>query len=270
MARPVFGAGVPHGPGLPRAVEQAKGASPTGHLFDQVRSRLEAAAPDLIVTVTSDHLVNFFMDNMPTFAVGVVDRADGPHESWRSMPWYEVQGDSGVGRSLVRYGLQADFDVASCEEVRLDHSTLVPLHFLTPRMDIPVLPLFVKGLVRPLPRASRALAFGRMLRQFIEDLPDHRRVALVASGSFSLEVGGPRVGWLDEPWVTEVTHHLHEGKSAALTEGATEQRMAHAGNVAGELLNWIVLQGFVGETRPASLVREPDQGHAFGVWEIQR
>jgi hypothetical protein len=45
--------------------------------------------------------------------------------------------------------------------------------------------------------------------------------------------------------------------------------MAHAGNVAGELLNWIVLQGFVGATPPASLVREPQQGHAFGVWEIQ-
>ena len=269
MARPVLGIGVPHGPMLPQAVERAGGESVTGQLFHQVRTRLEAAEPDLIITVVSDHLVNFFMDNMPAFAVGVVDQADGPHESWRTMPWYEVKGDSEVGHRFLRYALEADFDVAGCEEVRLDHSTLVPLHFLTPHMAIPVVPLFVKGLVRPLPRASRALAFGKMLRRFVEDLPGDRRVAVVASGSFSLEVGGPRVNWLDEPWMTTVLQLLNEAKGDELAGQATEPRMAHAGNVAGEILNWIALQGFVGSVPPLSLEREPGQGHAYGVWEVQ-
>jgi hypothetical protein len=47
---------------------------------------------------------------------------------------------------------------------------------------------------------------------------------------------------------------------------ATEERMVAAGNVSGELLNWIALLGAVGRRRPKLLEPQMSHGHAYGVW----
>ena len=42
--------------------------------------RLEAARPDALVIVAAEHFANFFMNNMPAFAVGMADQYEGPIE----------------------------------------------------------------------------------------------------------------------------------------------------------------------------------------------
>ena len=44
------------------------------------------------------------------------------------------------------------------------------------------------------------------------------------------------------------------------------ERMLAAGNVSGELLNWIALLGVVGQRRPVFLEPQRSHGHAYGVW----
>jgi len=274
MAELVVGVGVPHTPYFPRFVEQAGKDSRVASLFRQVSEKLAAAAPDVLIVLDSDHLVNFFFDNLPTFCVGLADEAEGPYETSRQMPWYKVRIAQGLAKGFLKYGLDSGFDLAGAEELRLDHSILVPLHFLTPRMDIPIVPVFIKGLAEPLPRASRCHALGRMLRRFIERWPGKERVAVVASGSFSLEVGGPQMGWVDQEWVSTVCGLIRQGKTAELVRRATSRRMIAAGNTGGELLNWIALLGAVGDNRP--LFFEPDgqpadqprDAHAYGVWQV--
>jgi hypothetical protein len=73
-----------------------------------------------------------------------------------------------------------------------------------------VLPVFVNGLVPPLPRAARCAALGRTVAAAVRAAPGDRRVALLASGSFSLEVGGPHLdqgrifGVPDPGWAARV------------------------------------------------------------------
>ncbi len=43
--------------------------------------------------------------------------------------------------------------------------------------------------------------------------------------------------------------------------------MLEAGNVAGELLNWIIALGIVGPNRPAVLIAQPALGNAFAAWD---
>jgi hypothetical protein len=69
----------------------------------------------------------------------------------------------------------------------------LPLHFLTPRMHIPVIPVFISGHVPPLPSAQRCHALGQAVGGAIVSWPSALRVAIMGSGSFSLEVGGPRM-----------------------------------------------------------------------------
>jgi protocatechuate 4,5-dioxygenase beta chain len=181
------------------------------------------------------------------------------------MPHYRVSIHEPFARALFEYGLNAEFDLASKEEMALDHSILVPLHFLTPRMHIPIVPVYIRGLAAPLPLARRCLALGRMVGEFIARWPGEERVAVLASGSFSLEVGGPRIGRTDQEWMATVLGLLREGRLEELVGLASTERMLAAGNVSGELLNWIAMLGAIGEARP--LFVEPEDGHAYAVWE---
>ena len=267
MAKLVGAFGTPHGPGLPKDVAQAPGKLPTETLMAQVREQLEAVAPDLIIEVASDHFTNFFYNNFPQFCVGMVDEAEGPAETYCEMPRTVVKGMPEVAMNFLKYGLKSHFDVGVAQELRLDHSVVVPLHFLTPSMEIPVVPLFVNGLVPPLPSAERCLALGRALGQFIEELGGNLRVALLASGAFSLEVGGPRMGYTDEEWMTNVTSLLEQGKYGDLARSATSERMYAAGNISGELLCWITVTGALGEKRP--LFVETDGGTGYAAWNLE-
>jgi protocatechuate 4,5-dioxygenase beta chain len=189
------------------------------------------------------------------------------------MPWYKVPLDSRFGEALLTHGVNAGFDLAAAEELRLDHSILVPLHFLTPAMDIPIVPIFIRGLATPLPRARRCHALGKMIRRFVAAWPENQRVAIIASGSFSLDVGGPQMGWIDQEWIDLVVQRMITGKIPDLVRHATPRRMLAAGNTGGELLNWIALLGALDDRRPTFI--EPDlqppeaprDGHAYGVWE---
>jgi catalytic LigB subunit of aromatic ring-opening dioxygenase len=200
MAKLVMGIGVPHTPFFPGIAKQQGDSSRMVGLFKRVRRELESANPDLIVMLTTDHFVSFFFDNMPTFCIGAFEHADGPHELSRMMQQYRLQGSAGFAAGLVKYGIDNNFDLGSSEEVKLDHAALVPLHFLTPDMKIPVVPIFIKALVEPLPRAERCLALGYMVRRYIEQRAETERIAIIASGSFSLEVGGPRMGFVNKAW----------------------------------------------------------------------
>ena len=273
MSEIVLGIGVPHNPAAPKQVLEEGPTSATGALYARVREQLEAVAPDVIVVFDSDHFVNFFFDNFPAFCIGVVDETWGPDETRLEMPRYTVRVHEAFARRLLEYALASEFDVASKEEMVLDHSILVPLHFLTPRMHIPIVPVYIRGLARPLPLSRRCWALGQMVGRFVrQQWPGPERVAVLGSGSFSLEVGGPRIGQTDHAWVRTLVDHLRHGRTQEIVRAATTERMLAAGNVSGELLNWIAMLGAldgqgVGEKlRPAFVEPQEERGHAFGVW----
>ena len=267
MAKLVVAVGTPHGPRLPQQVAEAPGKLPAEALMKQVREQLEAAAPDVIIEVASDHFTNFFYNNLPSYCIGLIDSAEGPAETYCEMPHKVLRSDRDLAKGLFTYCLKSNFDLAVAEELRLDHSILVPLHFLTPSMDIPVVPLYINGLAPPLPSARRCYALGRAVRRFIEEWDSNQRIALLASGTFSLEVGGPRRGWTDDIWVHMVQGLLERGQHQTLVRRATAERMAAAGNVSGELLNWITVAGAVGNTRPTFV--ETEGGSGYAAWNLE-
>ncbi len=274
MAQIVFGAGMPHTPYFPKQVEREGAESRTGTFFERVGKGLEDARPDLVLMFTSDHFVNFFFDKMPAFCVSTADEADGPHELSREMPWYTVKMDGRFGKALLDYGLNAGFDLAAAEELKLDHSSLVPLHFVVPKMDLPTVLVYINGLATPIPTASRSHALGRMIADFVAQWPTTQRVAVLASGSFSLEVGGPRMGRVDVDWISSVVGWMQRGEIDHLVAQSTRAQLAAVGNTGGELLNWIAMLGALGDVPPAwveSDVQPPDSprdGHGYGVWRL--
>jgi hypothetical protein len=135
-------------------------------------------------------------------------------------------------------------------------------------------PIWVNALYPPFPTAARAHALGQAVADAVSAYPLDLRVGVLASGSISHEVGGPRVNpgefWAvpDPGWVDTVTELLRAGDTATLVEEATDERLDAAGNVGHELLTIVALLGAVGD-RPTTLLETDERlGHAFGVWRL--
>ena len=166
----------------------------------------------------------------------------------------------------------AGFDVGMTQSYSVDHSVIVPLHFLTPDMKVPVIPFFINGHVPPLPTAQRCHTLGRAVGRAIESWPASLRVVIMGSGSFSLEVGGPRMapgrsdGVPDPDWAMRVINYLDEQKIEQLIAESTQYQLLKAGNVGGELLNWIAMLGAIGNHKPSYVAPQIQNGHAYAVW----
>lgn len=272
-AKVVAAYGLPHTPFYPSQVLEEGPSSPTGQMFARARESLLAANPDVILVFDTDHYNTFFFDNFPILAIGVDDKFKGPIDEPRGgMPSYVVPSLPDLAEHLHRHTVRAGFDVATLREFGCDHSVMVPLHFVNPGMGVPVIPVFISGHVPPLPTARRCFAFGQELRRALESYPNDLRVAIIGTGSFSLEVFGPRIdpgktdAVVDPAWGHEVCDYIEKGDIDTLIAAATEQRMHAAGNVGGELLNWIAMFAFTEKRKPDFLLRQMEQGHAYAGW----
>ena len=97
------------------------------------QSCLHDASPDVLVIYTDDHFNTFFLDNFPTFAIGIADQISGPNDQ-TAMPSYRVAGAASLASHVRARAVADGFDLSLVQEFDLDHSIMVPLHFLTPDM----------------------------------------------------------------------------------------------------------------------------------------
>lgn len=157
------------------------------------------ARADALVIVAAEHFANFFMNNMPAYAIGMGEHYDGPIEDpdWINIPRVRVPGDPGLSKRLVEKVMR-EIDVAYCEEWKFDHGIMVPLNFLTPKFDLPVIPVNINCQGPPLTPLSRAWAFGEALRRACDELPE--RIAIVGTGGISHWPATPDSGKINEAW----------------------------------------------------------------------
>lgn len=264
--------GVPHTPFFPLAAraDDTLGAD-LRRLYGEAAAQLGEMRPDGLILFTSDHYNLFFVESIPIFSIGMPDAAHGPSD-YPELPACDVPIDSAAARRLQSRLVAQGFDVGMSQEFEFDHAATVPLHFIRPQMDLPLVPVFVCGLTPPIPTALRCYQLGRAIRSVLEEEYGGRRFAAVASGSFSLEIGGPRMGEHahtgvpDPDWLDHVLGRLRRGEITELVSEATTDQLLHAGNAAGELLNWIAMLGTIDPGKPVFLEPQPEHGHAYGVW----
>jgi hypothetical protein len=271
MAEVVAGFGVSHSPHAPEAVRKTGASHPLVPLYARVSEAVEAARPDALIVFDCDHFSTFFLDNWPIFAIGVADRIGGPNDG-TVMPRYELKGHPGLAAHIHWHCVRSGFDLALLQDFEVDHSVLVPLHFMPPTQSIPIIPIFINGFVPPLPTSQRCHALGKAVRAAVESFTQPLRVGILASGQFSLEIGGPKVapgrrqGVPDPEWGIRVTDLLREGRNDMLIAEATFPRLQKAGNIGGELLNWIAMLGAVGDRKASWVHPQRNEGDGFAVW----
>jgi aromatic ring-opening dioxygenase catalytic subunit (LigB family) len=225
--------------------------------FDRSRRRLAAAEPDAIVFVASDHFRQLVTSNMPAFMVGKAPSMRGTHPNEVrefGLPVREVPGDPDLARDLLgRHQLPDGFDFAFSDEPWLDHAFMVPLLYLRPQLDVPLVPIFTNCNAPPLPGAARFAALGEHIRTTIQRSSLERRVAVLATGHLAFELGGPRQlsgGSPGPDFDEEALGWIRAGDVAGAVAGCTYERLLDAGNLTFQFLNFIALMAAAGAGPP--------------------
>lgn len=190
-----------HAPGITARAEMADPELRDAFYAALARMRQDIleTRPDVLMIVAAEHFANFFMNNMPAYAVGMGETYRGPIEDpeWLKIPLRSQQGDPDLGRRLVAEMLNT-VDVAYCEEWQFDHGIIVPLHFLDPGNEMKVIPVNINCQGPPLTPLHRAWAFGEAIRRAADKVPE--RIALVATGGISHWPATPDSGRINEAW----------------------------------------------------------------------
>ena len=211
----------------------------------EMRRRLEVARPDTLVMVSNDHLLNWPINNIPEYTVGIGDEHVGPadwFDEWLGMEKYRVPGDPGLARFIVNEAARRGLALAHLREMQFDDGISVPTHYLNPDARFRLVPVTMNCNVPPIPAPRRAYQVGRILADVLHAYPAPSRVAVVATGGLSHEPGGPRYFWVDEDFDRWFLDLLKAGDHERLLRECTLERMEAAGSGGtAELLAWIVV-----------------------------
>lgn len=170
----------------------------------EVRERLRAANPDVVLVIGDDHKEVFQDDNMPSLSVywgeqipykpqGMMKWKYDPNlkaDSWYPQEEREFPVASQSARRLIGDLIQRNFDVAHSKFYPtgqgMSHSFGYVYYKLMGEKIIPTLPISINTYYPPNQiTPGRAYQLGRAIREAIESWDDNLRVAVVATGGLS-------------------------------------------------------------------------------------
>jgi aromatic ring-opening dioxygenase catalytic subunit (LigB family) len=251
MAQIVAAMAMTHSPGLTGWFERA----PEEHqklalrATAEMRERLIATRPDVIVAFSNDHLLNWPINNTPEYTVGIGGEHVGPadwYDEWLGMATkYRIPGHPDLARFMVNESVRRRLSLAYLRAMEFDDGISVPMHFLNPEGTIALVPVTMNCTVPPVPTPERAYQVGTILRDVLKAYPGSERVAVIATGGLSHEPGGPRYFWVDEEFDRWFLDLLKRGDHEALLRECTLEKMEEAGSGGTAELNaWILAMAF--------------------------
>jgi aromatic ring-opening dioxygenase catalytic subunit (LigB family) len=208
--------------------------------FHRMGEQLRASKPDAVIVIAAEHFANFFMNNMPAYAVGMADHYEGPIEDpkWLGIEKRRIPGNAALSQRLIS-DIMNTVDVAYAEEWKFDHGIMVPLNFLTPEYDKAIIPVNINCQGPPLTPLHRAWAFGEALRRACDKAPE--RLALVGTGGISHWPATPDSGKVNEPWDRDFLDRWCRNDKAAMLSYTDEATYREAGQGGFEIRTFLAV-----------------------------
>ena len=247
MAKLMGGLATSHIPAIGSAIHKGIQQEPYWKPFfdgyPPVQNWLKNAKPDVVVVFYNDHGLNFFLDKMPTFAVGAAAQYNNADEGWGIPTLPPFQGNMALSWHLINHLVAHDFDVTTCQEMLVDHACTLPLKLFWPDGPCPVqvVPICINTVQFPLPSAKRVYALGKAVGEAIAQWPSDHKVAVVASGGLSHQLDGERAGFINKAFDLEFMDSLVSNPEWA-TQFNTLDLVEKTGTQGVELLMWLAMR----------------------------
>ena len=276
--------------------------------FATLKEKIERVNPDVLLIVSNDQLEQFDFRNYPALAVYLGEEMEGPATTSGYLQrimgkdfapvksWARVKGHPALGKELLMGLMKKGFDPAFMVELPnkergMAHGFLRPAYYLTPRYDIPILPLFLNCYYAPQPSGKRCYELGRAIREIVEESSLDLKVVVLGSGGLWHTPEIPDA-YLDEDFDRTLLTHLSGGDARKLAEyfdgvpwpyPSARPEIASklingigvsvgVGSGTGESRNWIVaasvVDGIKGTVVDYVPIYASPTGAGFAYWDL--
>ena len=253
MATIVGGIGTTHVPSIGKAIADEKQNDPYWRPFfrgfDYVHDWLARTKPDVAVVFYNDHGLNFFLDKLPTFAVGASAEYRSEDEGWGIPVSRPVPGDADLSWHLINTLVADEFDVTMCQDMLIDHAVTIPMALMWPSAassdrpwPVKIVPVEINTVQHPLPSMARCLKLGRSIGRALETYPRDLRVAVVGTGGLSHQLDGTRAGFVNKEFDALCLDKI-VAEPEALTRYSIHELVELSGSQGVEFLNWMAMRG---------------------------
>jgi protocatechuate 4,5-dioxygenase, beta chain len=249
MASVIGGIGTSHIPSIANAI--AKGLfddpywRPFFDGFTRARQWLAEVKPDTVVIFYNDHGLNFFLDKLPTFAIGAAAEYRHADEGWGIPIQPPFRGDPDLSWHLIENAVADEFDITMCQEMLVDHAFTVPMSLLYPgggEWPVRVVPVAINTVQHPLPSPSRCYRLGQAIGRAIASHDGEARVLILGTGGLSHQLDGTRAGFINTRFDRACLDMIVDAPMA-LTRYSSLDLVEIAGAQGVEFLNWLAMRG---------------------------
>lgn len=253
MAQLIGGITTSHVPAIGRAIARDLQADPYWKPFfdgyPPVHEWLAKVRPDVIVMFYNDHGLNFFLDKMPTFAVGAAAEYHNADEGWGIPVLPPIQGEQDLSWHVIESLIAEEFDVVTCQEMVIDHAVSLPMALLWPGQGawpVKVVPVCINTVQFPLPSAARCYKLGQAVGRAIRSWDADQRVVVMGTGGLSHQLDGERAGFINKDFDVKFMDSLLADPAWATKYSITDL-VELTGTQGIELLMWLAARGALGE-----------------------
>jgi protocatechuate 4,5-dioxygenase, beta chain len=248
MAVIIGGVGTTHVPSIGKAIAERKSKdpywSPFFKGFDYVHDWLAREKPDMAVVFYNDHGLNFFLDKLPTFAVGAAALYRNEDEGWGIPVARAVPGDPALSWHIINALVADEFDITMCQEMLVDHAVTIPMALMWPGENWPIriVPVAINTVQHPLPSLRRCLNLGRAIGRAIESYAGNGPVMIVGTGGLSHQLDGKRAGFINTEF-DQLCMDKIINEPDVLARLSIHDLVEEAGAQGVEFLNWMAMRG---------------------------
>jgi protocatechuate 4,5-dioxygenase, beta chain len=212
--------------------------------FPAAHAWLKEARPDVAVVVYNDHGLNFFLDKLPTFAVGAAAEYRNADEGWGIPTLPPFRGDPDFSWHVIESLMAEEFDLTTCQEMLVDHGFSLPMKLLWPQAACPVkvVPISINTVQHPIATPSRCFKFGKALGRAIASYEEGLRVVVIGTGGLSHQLDGTRAGFINKEFDLMCMDKI-VGEPESLAGYSIPELVRLAGAQGVELLNWLITRG---------------------------
>jgi aromatic ring-opening dioxygenase catalytic subunit (LigB family) len=261
VASLVGGLGCSHAPSI-GAVYDRKQTDEAGWkpLFDSIAAGgrwVAEQAPDALVVIYNDHMDELWLDNWPTFTIGVAEQFEIADEGFGPRAFPPVPGHPKLALHLASALVADGFDLSVMREQVVDHGILSPLPMLDQDAGkgwaVPIVPVGVNVVWDPLPSPRRCWELGKALGQAIRAYDEEIRVVVIGTGGLSHELEGEAFGTIHYEWDRKFLELIQE-EPEALSRYTMEEFRRLGGHHSVEIVQWIAMRAALPDEAKAEFV----------------
>lgn len=249
MAKIIGGLTTSHVPAIGGAIAKGLQGQPYWKPFFDgflpVHRWLDEVKPDVAVVFYNDHGLNFFLDKMPTFAVGAAAEYRNADEGWGIPTLPPFKGEPDLSWHLIEHLVDREFDVTTCQEMLVDHAFTLPLKLFWPQgCPVTTVPVCINTVQFPLPTAKRCFKLGQAVGEAIRAWDSDKRVVVIGTGGLSHQLDGQRAGFINKPFDLKFMDSLVNEPEWA-TQYSVHELVEKTGTQGVELLMWLATRAAV-------------------------